>query len=896
MHLTYFSHHWLYTGLCTSRMFKLLIPALLMTFLCSCTEDRNNKLLVTGAGDTGADIVTTEVTALEIEQGVSWQLAEHRSQTLSGLRYSYKLTIPDSINSPITGILTVSFNWNDESAQPIVLDFLSPMERVKTLSVNSIETNWLASSDHIVIAPSAFSSGLNSIELEFDVGDEAFNRSSDFLYALFVPDRAHYSLPLFDQPNLKGRVTWEVTAPENWRVVANGPQETTTQLDGQTRFQFSETEPMPSYLFAIAAGKFEIETAVINGREFNMFHRETDALKVTRNKDEVFKLHADTLAWLEQYTQIDYPFKKFDFVLIPSFQYGGMEHPGGILYRAASVFLDETATQRQILGRASLIAHETAHMWFGDLVTMNWFDDVWTKEVFANFMAAKIVNPAFPEVDHELRFLTAHHPSAYAVDRTEGANQIRQPLENLRFAGTLYGAIIYQKAPIVMRHLENRIGEEAFREGMREYLATYSYGNASWPDLIAILDKLTPEDLSSWSQVWVSEAGRPNIMVQRQGDDVLISQQDPQAQGRIWPQTLNVRAGSLSASKNFTIELGEQPQRLIGAGKADFILPNGSGLEYGNFLLDERSRNHLITNVSQLEPALLRGAAWVTLWDQLLAGYLAPSVFTDSLLNALPIEQNELIVDRLLGYLGGVYWNYGGVEERRNLAPQIEVLLWSQVNSDRSRSARSAFYASYRQLALSEEGTARLERLWLGEESVEGLPLSETDQIALASGLALRGLSNAEDILDQQRQRIQNPDRLARFDFVRPALSSNLASRKAFFEFLAQAENRNREAWVLNGLQYLHHPLRVADSIEFIQPALELLTEIQATGDIFFPSRWLDVNLGGHNSIEAADIVTAFLNDSESLSPRLRLKVLQSSDRLFRSAGLVYGWTPNRAR
>jgi aminopeptidase N len=877
-------------------MFKLLIPALLMTFLCSCTEDRNNKLLVTGAGDTGADIVTTEVTALEIEQGVSWQLAEHRSQTLSGLRYSYKLTIPDSINSPITGILTVSFDWNDESAQPIVLDFLSPMERVKTLSVNSIETNWLASSDHIVIAPSAFSSGLNSIELEFDVGDEAFNRSSDFLYALFVPDRAHYSLPLFDQPNLKGRVTWEVTAPENWRVVANGPQETTTQLDGQTRFQFSETEPMPSYLFAIAAGKFEIETAVINGREFNMFHRETDALKVTRNKDEVFKLHADTLAWLEQYTQIDYPFKKFDFVLIPSFQYGGMEHPGGILYRAASVFLDETATQRQILGRASLIAHETAHMWFGDLVTMNWFDDVWTKEVFANFMAAKIVNPAFPEVDHELRFLTAHHPSAYAVDRTEGANQIRQPLENLRFAGTLYGAIIYQKAPIVMRHLENRIGEEAFREGMREYLATYSYGNASWPDLIAILDKLTPEDLSSWSQVWVSEAGRPNIMVQRQGDDVLISQQDPQAQGRVWPQTLNVRAGSLGASKNFTIELGEQPQRLIGAGKNDFILPNGSGLEYGNFILDEPSRSYLIDNISQLEPALLRGAAWVTLWDQLLAGYLAPSVFTDSLLNALPIEQNELIVDRLLGYLGGVYWNYGGAEERRNLAPQIEVLLWSQVNSDRSRSARSAFYASYRQLALSEEGTARLERLWLGEESVEGLPLSETDQIALASGLALRGLSNAEDILDQQRQRIQNPDRLARFDFVRPALSSNLASRKAFFEFLAQAENRNREAWVLNGLQYLHHPLRVADSIEFIQPALELLTEIQATGDIFFPSRWLDVNLGGHNSIEAADIVTAFLNDSESLSPRLRLKVLQSSDRLFRSAGLVYGWTPNRAR
>lgn len=883
-----------------SGLIRFLTAVLFITFLSSCTDGSNNQEVVvevSAAASAGANIVASQTpNELEIEQGVSWQLAEHRSQTLSDLKYSYSLTIPDAASDPITGTTVVSFNWNDKSAQSVVLDFLSPRERVKGLSVNDIETSWQASHDHIVISPSAFSSGLNSIEIEFDAGDEAFNRNSDFMYALFVPDRAHYSLPLFDQPNLKGRVTWEVTVPQSWRVIANGPEETTTTMGEQTRFGFSETEPMPSYLFAIAAGKFEIETTVINGREFNMFHRETDALKVARNKDEVFKLHADTLTWLEEYTQIDYPFQKFDFVLIPSFQYGGMEHPGSILYRAASVFLDETATQRQILGRASLIAHETAHMWFGDLVTMNWFDDVWTKEVFANFMAAKIVNPAFPEVDHELRFLTAHHPAAYAVDRTKGANQIRQPLENLRFAGTLYGSIIYQKAPIVMRHLENRVGEEAFREGMREYLATYSYGNASWPDLITILDKLTPEDLASWSQVWVSEAGRPNIIVQRAGDDILISQQDPQAQGRVWPQTLNVRAGSVDTSETFTIELSEQPQRLIGAGKNNFILPNGSGLEYGNFLLDEASRDYLINNVSNLEPALLRGAAWVSLWDQLLEGYLAPSVVTDSLLNALPIEQNELIIARLLSYLGSIYWNYGGDEERESLGPQIEALLWSQVNSDRSRSARSAFYASYRRLALSEQAIARLERLWLGDESVEGLPLSEPDQIALASGLALRGLSNAEDILDQQRQRIKNPDRLARFDFVRPALSSNLANRKAFFESLAQVENRNREAWVLNGLQYLHHPLRAADSIEFILPALELVTEIQATGDIFFPGRWLDVNLGGHNTIEAADIVAGYLSNSESLSQRLRLKVQQSADGLFRSAGLVYGWTPNNQR
>ena len=152
-------------------------------------------------------------------------------------------------------------------------------------------------------------------------------------------------------------------------------------------------------------------------------------------------------------------------MLVPSFQFGGMEHPGSIFYNAASILLDESATENQMLGRASLIAHETAHMWFGDLVTMRWFNDVWMKEVFANFMAAKIVNPSFPKVNHELRFLVAHYPGAYSVDRTAGTHPIRQELANLNEAGSLYGAIIYQKAPIVMRQLERLLGADTAAGG-----------------------------------------------------------------------------------------------------------------------------------------------------------------------------------------------------------------------------------------------------------------------------------------------------------------------------------------------------------------------------------------------------------------------------------------------
>src|SRR6185503_18218790 len=171
------------------------------------------------------------------------------------------------------------------------------------------------------------------------------------------------------------------------------------------------------------------------------------------------------------------------------FQFGGMEHPGAIFYSASGLLLDESATENQILNRASVIAHETSHMWFGDLVTMQWFNDVWMKEVFANFMAAKIVNPAFPKLNHDLRFLTEHYPPAYAVDRTEGTHPIRQELANLNEAGSLYGAIIYEKAPIVMRQLERILGPAKLQEGLQVYLKQFAFANATWQDLIKILDE-----------------------------------------------------------------------------------------------------------------------------------------------------------------------------------------------------------------------------------------------------------------------------------------------------------------------------------------------------------------------------------------------------------------------
>ena len=831
---------------------------------------------------------------LRLEEGVSEELARHRRATLADLSYAYELSVPRDAGA-LTGTLITQFTLRDDSNSPVVIDFKDPGERVRTVYVNGETAEWTAVFDHLAIDGSAFATDAhNEVSIEFEAGDEALNRNPDFLYTLFVPDRAHFSLPIFDQPDLKAPFSLTLEIPSEWVAVANGVEVSQELLDGgRTRYTYRETKPIPTYLLAFAVGGFQIEEAEQGGRTFRMFHRETDTAKVARNLDAVFDLHATALDWLEDYTQIEYPYGKFDFVLLPPFQYGGMEHPGSIFYRQQSLLLDESATQNQIIGRASLIAHETSHQWFGDLVTMAWFDDVWTKEVFANFMAAKIVQPSFPDLNHDLRFFLAHHNTAYGVDRTPGANAVRQPLENLREAGTLYGAIIYQKAPIVMRQLELLVGEETFRDGMREYLTEFAHSNATWPDLIAILDDLSDEDLADWSRVWVEEPGRPTVsteltLADGRVTELRISQSDPAGEGRVWPQTMEITLSAGGTLYTLPVHLDGEPLLLgdwVGRDAPDFVLPNGGGFEYGHFHLDAGSRQHLIETLPEITDAKTRGIAWVTLWDAVLEREVEVGDWYALLLRGAVEEEDEQSLQRVLGYLGSTFWGYLSEDERAAQATSTEEILWGQVEQATVTTRQSSYFNTWRNVVSTPTGLARLHRIWEQVDSVGGMKFSVEDYTSMATTLAILGEGDAEEILDRQFERIENPDRRARFLFVRPALSADPAVREAFFEGLSDPENRAREPWVLAALGYLHHPTRTSHSQRFVIPSLEMVEEIQRTGDIFFPQRWLGSTLGSHNDPALAAAVKEWLDALPDDYPhRLRGKILQSTDGLDRAA------------
>jgi aminopeptidase N len=321
----------------------------------------------------------------------------------------------------------------------------------------------------------------------------------------------------------------------------------------------------------------------------------------------------------------------------------------------------------------------------------------------------------------------------------------------------------------------------------------------------------------------------------------------------------------------------------VGRPVPELVLPNGSGVEYGRFVLDERSLAALPERLLGLQPPLLRGAAWITLWEAVLDGSVPPDRFLDLSMEAMRRETVELNLQRILDSAGETWWRLLPAEARAERAAALEGLLWEGASRSRSATVRSAFFSAYRRAAVTPEAVQRLARLWARAEQAP-VPLAEPDYIALAAALAIRESPGWEAVLDSQAVRIQDPDRRARFAFVRPSLSADPAVRESFFTSLLDPANRSREPWVLEGLANLQDHAR-----RFLTPALSELEEIQRTGDIFFPDRWLDASLGGHNTPEAAEEVEAFLSLRPDYPPRLRAKILQATDGLVRAARIVHG-------
>lgn len=773
--------------------------------------------------------------ALSGAPGVSRALALERSAAISGVTYDLHLRVGEAEDEPIEGEVRIGFELREPTR--VVVDFAGAGVHAVELDGRPVACSTVE--NHVVIGEAGTAAGRHVLVLRFTAGAAAVHRRDGLLYTLCVPARAHTLFPCFDQPDLKARVSLSLDLPEGWRALANGTDaadppdpdsgdatsSTGGGRPGRRLHCFRDTPPLSTYLIAFAAGRLRMEPVSSGRWSFRVFHVCDDGARVQRNRQAVADLHATALDWLEAYTGVPCPFEAVDLLLVPSFQFSGMEHPGAVFYQEASLLLPEGATDEEVRNRAHLIAHETAHLWFGDLVTMPWFDDVWLKEVFANVMAERILAGQESDAAARLRFFLAHYPAAYDVDRTEGAHPIRQPLDNLTRAGELYGPIAYQKSPVAFRDLERRMGEGAFRAAVREYLHRHAWSCAGWSDLRRCCQQAHGQSLDAWSRRWIETAGRPDIGL---------------------------------------------------TGAASFA-------EYGRVVLEAAEVDTLLdrrTGVGGTEDPERRAVSWMALWEAVCDGALSPGRFAAAVLRELPAEPEPLLRDWLATLLRRVFWRWLPDAERQALAPDVEQRCRTALAAAPGAAERRAWFGRLRGLTSTPDGAAWLRDVW-SRRTVGGDALSRTDELGLAETLCVLDEGRAPEVLAIQRDRMTDAAARARLDYLAPALSVDASAHDAMVAGFASPERRCPEVWMLDALAWMHHPLRRRSAARLIDPCLRLLPMVQAAGDIFLPRRWAHAVLQGHSDADAAEAVECVLA-LDTLPPFHRRLVLEAADDLRR--------------
>ncbi|WP_411279908.1 M1 family metallopeptidase [Gemmatimonas sp.] len=839
-----------------------------------------------------------------IGPGVSANLARLREAQVTDVAYDLALRV--SAGDTAVGRVTVSFTQRVPG--DVVLDFrgLSVGDgRINGSAWPDVATAW--NRHHLVIPAARLRPGRNAVEVGFSTpvaqAGASIIRHRDatdgnvYLYTLLVPSDANLLFPCFDQPDLKAKVRLALTTPTAWRALANGAQIGADTAGALVTHRFAETRRLSTYLIAFAAGPWASVTRAVTTTTkaapvpMSLYMRQSR--KAEAESDTLIEMNARALRWLGEWFGIPYAFDKFDALLAPAFPFGGMEHPGAVFYNEESFIYRERPTVTQLLGRQATTFHEVAHQWFGDYMTMRWFDDLWLKEGFATYMAARMQADLEPSSNAWKTFYLRNKPVAYATDATAGTTPIWQQLGNLDQAKSNYGPIVYNKAPGVLKQLEYLVGAPAFQRGVRDFLRTHAYGNGTWRELLGNVGRAAKRDLTTWGQAWMLRPGMPvveqrvtvrNGVVQRLA--LVQRAAQPALSGRgAWP--LKVQVLLFYANKpavRLPVEMrGDTTIVTAAAGRPapDFVFANDGDYGYAIVLPDSMSVRWLEQHIGRVDDDFLRAMLWGSLWDLVREARLSPTRYADMVLRELPIERDEQITGTLVGRLATVIGRYTDSTSREALLARAEpLLLRGAADSARSYGQRKAQFDAVIGLARSRASLQRLDG-WLDRDSVAGLALRAPTRWSIVTRLVARGAPSAPSRLaaEARRDSTSEGQRLA---FVADAARPDSAHKQALFtQWFADAALN--EEWVTSSLRSFHDGDQAAMTKRFLVPALDTLPWIQRNRRIFFLGSWLGATMGGQSDAEALQQVDRWLAAHPTLAADLQQKVRQSRDELERT-------------
>ncbi len=841
--------------------------------------------------------------------GIARELARSRAALLRDVEYDLRFRIVPRANE-VEGTATIRFRLPDDASPtvPLVLDFGG--EQLAAVHVNARPTAVQAVHDHVLLPAESLARGGNVVTATFRSKVAAtgtpltvYRDTTDgreYWYTLVVPADAHRLYPCFDQPDVKARFRFELDLPADWTAIANTAREAVTMppRDVQgTLWRFQPSKPISTYLAAFACGPFatleapQPKAAGITSTEPMRILLRASQLPHA-DRDALVRLHHEGLRWLADRFDVPYPFDKLDIALLPGFPYGGMEHAGAIFYREQALVFDHPPTAAELVRRSTLIYHELSHQWFGNLVTMKWFDDLWLKEGFATFLGYQAMAELEPAQRSWLRFAQRVKPRAYEIDATAGTTPVFQELQNLADAKSAYGAIVYNKAPAVLRALHEGLGADTFRAGLKQFLQRHAFGNAEWRDLAVALEGAARADLGRWSERWLLAPSMPQVRVAwtLDGNGVVATAELRQraigGEGS-WPldvellvfdlaggrRTLRVRADAASTT------IGE----LVGRAAPAAILANPHDVAYGQFVPDPQSRAWLAANAVDEPDPEVRAAATGALLEAVREAELDPAEFGAFLLRQLARERDADTHGFLLEALGPTVLRWLAPERGRALAAQATELLLQQLR-DEAGSGREL--NTFRFLARASTETRVLDlcrAVVRGDGLPAGLVAGKQDAFLAAAALLAAGATDADAALASLATRYASED-VGKETFLARAAVPSAANKQAYWQQYLEL-GTPPEQWTQDSLAWFHWPRQGELTLPFLPKALEQVEWVKANRRIFFMPAWLDGFVNAHASAEALAVVDEFLR-RPTLPIDIRQKLLQSRDGLARTVRL----------
>jgi aminopeptidase N len=659
----------------------------------------------------------------------------------------------------------------DSTRLPLFLDFTGHPER---LVVNGTHVEPDHRDDRLLLPPEHLAAR-NRIELDyrnrFDTTGHGLHRFVDpedgetYLYTNLEPFSAHRLFPAFDQPDIKARYRLAVTAPEDWRVISAEPANEGGPLgDGRRRHRFAETRPFSTYLFPLIAGPYERIEHRHAGFTLGLLGRRSMRRELEHWSDELFEVTAQGLDYFVDLFGRPYPFAKLDQVFVPEFNAGAMENVGAVTLHDRLLFRDPP-TYAQRLVRAEVVLHELAHMWFGDLVTMRWWDDLWLNETFATYLSYRCLADATRFTDAWQAFNGDMRPAAHRQDQLSTTHPVATTVEHTDEAVGNFDAITYEKGAAVIKQLVATIGEESFRAGLQAYIDRHAWDNATLADLLRAFGEAAGQRLDDWARLWLQSPSLNTITVDwsiatGRVSDLRLRQSAPPDHPTLRPHTSVL--GLVREGEDSELVIDAIPVRIdgdsqdvseaVGRPAPLFVYPDLGDHDYAVVHLDPVSLAFALERLPDLTDPLLRQQVWSSLWEMVRDTRLASTTYLAAIRRFAPAEADrallQSVLDRATEALRRYVPDHRTPEEERLLV-SVAIDVASQTDGERRLIwARTAVAA-----ADSSPDIERLRSLVHGGWARSGFEPDQEMRWQVAIKAAAFGLDERERWLDGELRR-----------------------------------------------------------------------------------------------------------------------------------------------